>query len=356
MNAGEHENRKRGFWKKWPWLVKIIVLIWMLLPLILLYWNPNWISSWQEEGSPQNLFNHVRTIMLVLAAWYGVPFLVWRTILADKQTQISQESHYTELFTKAVEQLGAVREVPGKEPEPALEIRIGAIYSLERLAKDSERDYGPIIETLAAYIREHCRDPKPFNDDDSSGEEFNRAWQEWIESLSKNPPADRSDVAAVLIVLSRREQNRHWTSTSENETQPDFTGVNFQGATLWNKSGGLARKGTNLRLADLSGANLSNVVFWEANLNLSNADLLGADLSNARLWRANLSGANFSKVGLLQAFRYEVRPQDSKGLKTEMLKEAFGDEKTSLPNDVIRPPHWGSREEAIKQWQKFWGM
>ena len=30
-----------------------------------------------------------------------------------------------------------------------------------------------------------------------------------------------------------------WPSTGEDEIQPDFTGANFQGATLWNKSGGL---------------------------------------------------------------------------------------------------------------------
>ena len=242
---------------------------------------------------------------LVLAAWYGVPFLIWRAVLADKQTQISQESHYTELFTKAIEQLGATRQ----DGEPALEIRIGAIYALERLAKDSERDYGPIIETLATYIREHCRDPKPFDDEGLGGEELEQARQEWIKSLCENPPADRSDVAAILTVLSRRKKNRYWTSTSTDETQPDFTGANFQGATLWNKSEGLALEGTNLRSTDMSGtdlreADLSGAYLWEANLlgahlweaNLSDTDLWGANLSGA-----NLSGANLSDVNLLIA-------------------------------------------------------
>ena len=227
---------------------------------------------------------------------------------------------------------------------PAIEIRIGAIFALERLAKDSERDYGPIIEILAAYIREHCRDPKPFNDDGLIGEEFNQAWQEWIESLRENPPADRSDIAAVLTVLSRRKQNRHWTSTSEDETQPDFTGANFQGAMLWNKSEGLGCDGTNLRLAhleganlfgadlsganlslsnlsganlfgaDLSGANLSDAKLMKSNLikskivniiligaDLSGANLFGANLSGADLWRANLSGADLWRANLLDA-------------------------------------------------------
>ena len=331
MSDGKPENRKRGFWKDWPWWVKVIAVVWMLLPLPLL-WEVLKIClskvsfldaigiglpASHPGGQPPNLFDHMRTNMLVIAAWYGVFFLIWRTILADKQTQISQESHYTELFTKAIEQLGATRQ----DGEPALEIRIGAIYALERLAKDSERDYGPIIETLAAYIREHCRDPKSFDDKKLSEDELKQAWQEWIESLRENPPANRSDVAAVLTVLSRRAQNRHWTSTSENETQPDFTGANFQGATLWNKSEGLVREGTNLRLADLSGAHLSNVVFWDA----------------------NLSGAKLSRAGLWHTLHVGDRIPDANGLTTEMLKEAFGDEDTSLPNGVTRPVHWGSR-------------
>ena len=140
-------------------------------------------------------------------------------------------------------------------------MRIGAIFALERLAKDSERDYGPIIETLAAYIREHCRDPKSLDDEGLRGYALEQAWQKWIQPLRENSPADRSDVAAVLTVLSRREQNRHWISTSENETQPDFTEANFQGATLWNKSEGLAREGTNLRLAYLDGADIREPIF-----------------------------------------------------------------------------------------------
>ncbi len=314
---------------------------------------PSLKDLFNRKADPNaDLFSRVRVNMVILTAWVGVFFLVWRTRIADKQTQISQESHYTELFTKAVEQLGAVRE----NGEPAIEIRIGATYSLERLAKDSEHDYGSIVETLAAYIREHCRDPKPFDEEDLSGDELKQARQEWIESLRENPPADRSDVAAVLTVLSRREQNRHWTSTSKNETQPDFTGANFQGSTLWNKIEGLALEGTNLRLAHLEGANLKDVNLSGAELaladlsnarldsaNLSDANLMGANLwgtnlSKARLDNANLSGADFEGTLLV-----ETHLKDTTGLTDEMLEKAFGDGDISLPDGLTRPEHWGSR-------------
>ena len=436
MSNKKQKRRKRWFWKDWPLWVKFIAVIWMILPLphlceILKIWLP-WIHSLldiigislsapsqsaspetapPQEEQDQSLVDQVRASILVIAAWYGVFFLIWRTVLADQQTQsseiqtlavetqtqINRENHYTDLFTKAVEQLGATRQ----NEEPAIEMRIGAIFALERLAKDSERDYGPIIETLAAYIREHCRDPKSFDDEGLTGEALKQARQEWIESLRENPPADRSDVAAVLTVLSRREQNRHWISTSDDETQPDFTGANFQGATLWNKSEGLAREGTNLRLAllegadlkdtNLSGANLreaklSGAVLTRVNLsgaklmgadlsdvvlvqaNLSGAKLMGADLSGAVLWRANLldpdlwgaklsdaklDDADLSRADFEGTLLVGTQLKNSRGLTDEMLEKAFGDGETSLPDGLTRPAHWGSREDAFEQWRAF---
>ena len=225
----------RRFWRVWfrrikrvglvtvKWIAFVIAFcIWPIGLLVLLYelvvclfpsladvlspsladLFPSLKDLFDRKADPDaDLFSRVRVNMVILTAWVGVFFLVWRTRIADKQTQINQESHYTDLFTKAVEQLGAVHE----NGEPAIEIRIGAIYSLERLAKDSERDYGSIVETLVAYTREHCRDPKLFDDKGLTGEALKQARQEWIESLRENPPANRSDVAAVLTVLSRRE-------------------------------------------------------------------------------------------------------------------------------------------------------
>jgi hypothetical protein len=50
----------------------------------------------------------------------------------------------TDPYTKAIEQLGS-----GK-----LDVRIGAIYALERVARDSARDHQTVIEVLTAFIRE----------------------------------------------------------------------------------------------------------------------------------------------------------------------------------------------------------
>lgn len=55
-----------------------------------------------------------------------------------------------EIFNRAIDQLGSEK----------LEVRLGAIYTLKRISRDPQYvDYRvPILETLAAYVRERSRD------------------------------------------------------------------------------------------------------------------------------------------------------------------------------------------------------
>ena len=64
----------------------------------------------------------------------------------EEQTSADRERRITESFAKAVEQLGSDK----------LETRLGGIYTLERIARESEREYWPIMETLTAFVREHA--------------------------------------------------------------------------------------------------------------------------------------------------------------------------------------------------------
>ena len=49
----------------------------------------------------------------------------------------------------AVDQLGTI----DQSGNPAIEIQLGGIYALERIANESEKDYWPIMEILTAYVR-----------------------------------------------------------------------------------------------------------------------------------------------------------------------------------------------------------
>src|SRR5215204_1260417 len=73
-------------------------------------------------------------------------YFTWRRV------EISQEQQVTERFTRSIDQLGATDD-KGKK---TLEIRLGGIYALERIARDSKRDHWPIMETSTTYVREHA--------------------------------------------------------------------------------------------------------------------------------------------------------------------------------------------------------
>ena len=60
--------------------------------------------------------------------------------------QVAREGQITDRFTKAIEQLGNEK----------LEVRLGGIYSLERIAKESLEDHWPIVEVLTTFVREHA--------------------------------------------------------------------------------------------------------------------------------------------------------------------------------------------------------
>src|SRR5215207_273613 len=64
----------------------------------------------------------------------------------------AEQGQITERFTRAIEQLGETN----SNGEPKLELRLGGIYALERIAKDSpERDYSTVMEVLTAYVRQN---------------------------------------------------------------------------------------------------------------------------------------------------------------------------------------------------------
>jgi hypothetical protein len=158
-------------------------------------------------------------------------------------------------------QLGAVN---GKG-EKQLEIRLGGIYALEQVAKDSPDDYHwPIMEVLTAYVREHAR---------------------WSEELPDphSQPRPKEDIQAILTVLGRR--TRVYKDGEEqrlNLAKTDLRGAQLRGARLQGvilHDAHLERK-TNLRNARLEGALLDRAHLG-ASTNLKGAHLEGAILTGA---------------------------------------------------------------------------
>jgi hypothetical protein len=181
-----------------------IVAVWQLLAPIWTGASPIPSSAGIDPGA------ELRGRLLVISALLTTPFLIWRLVVghwsaraAQEQARIAQETARNTLFTKAIEQLGATREerktrvteeingvIHGFHDEtntiPNTEVRLGAIYALEKLARDDLEMHWPIMETLCAYIRENTGKPPPL--------------PERIGAI--DPPS--VDVQAALSVIGRR--------------------------------------------------------------------------------------------------------------------------------------------------------
>jgi hypothetical protein len=202
--------------------------------------------------------------------------------------QLSREGHVTDRYTKAIEQLGSDR----------LDVRLGAIYALERIMIDSARDHPTIVEVLAAFVREHASAAAPSTDPGSSAQAEER-------------PRPATDTQAALTVLGRRPAGRTERGPV-NLADANLTGANLTGASLIGAHlPGARLPGASLAKANLTGANLTGTNLSRANLsranlidaslfaaNLAYADLAEANLTRAELVDANLTGVDLPKVAL----------------------------------------------------------
>jgi len=81
-----------------------------------------------------------------LALVLGTAVLLAGFYFTLDKLRVTVERHMTDRFTQAIDQLG----------NDKLEIRLGGIYALERMAATSEKDHWKIMEVLTAYVREHA--------------------------------------------------------------------------------------------------------------------------------------------------------------------------------------------------------
>jgi len=192
----------------------------------------------------------------LLVAILGAPFLVWGTLIRHQTLRYQKEGHITDRISKAVEQLGAEKTVKKdgqEETVPNIEVRIGAILSLERIAQDSTehdngRDHVRVMEILCAYVRENApaetAEDHPFGEWEplregateeelkahaerqeerfGSGLAGGQVWN-WAQGL-KGP---RHDVQLVLTVIGRRTAKQRRVEAAWPDPPTDSTAWPF---------------------------------------------------------------------------------------------------------------------------------
>ncbi len=275
----------------WPrairWLGAVVVVV-LALAIVWALFVPlaDWLAHHDVgpvKGSlHETALDNARGRLLTLGA--GL-FAAGALVFTARNFTLSREGQVTDRYTKAIEQLGSDK----------LDVRIGGIYALERVARDSARDHPTVMEVLTAFIREHSHEQWPPPDDPGRGQE-----------RSTGPDQERSmrpDVRAALTVVGRRATRRDIGSI-------DLGGATLPGAILryavltYANLGGADLTGADLVRADLTYANLRGTNLGGTNLGgavLRHAFLTGADLARADLAYANLRGADLTDADLTGA-------------------------------------------------------
>ena len=204
----------------------------------------------------------------------GGVFVVLALYLTYRRTKVTEQGHITDRYTRAIEQLGATKEVKG-ETKPNVEVRLGAIYALERIALDSPRDHWTIMEVLTAYVRENAPAPRTIPTD-----EENR------EAVAKGPA---TEIQAILTVLGRRRRDRRRERVGQ---LLDLGKSDLRGASLVKAH----MEGANFGRAHVVGGDFSRVHAEGATFVLAyleGVDLFGAHLEGADFGGAQMKGAKF---------------------------------------------------------------
>jgi Pentapeptide repeats (8 copies) len=244
--------------------------------LVVLLW------VWVNPSDPTEKKDFIQAVGMLLAALAGLGGLYFTRENTEKQLRqarksqeqtqrLTERGQITDRFTRAIDQLGKT----DGEGNRLFEIRIGGIYALERIARESEEDHWPIMEVLTAYVRQHAHSPR----EEGQGDEADAAIEKESvedssgESETTEVPTPDPDIQAIMTVLGRRTR-------SFGEGEPEAL------------------------------------------------DLHETRLSKANLWEANLKGANLSGADLSRAY-----------LTRDQLEEARGDKNTQLPPVLKPPAH-----------------
>jgi hypothetical protein len=165
---------------------KLLLVIGAVIMVGIIWKVPQWqAAGWQGQMEPKDLAKLQNDARTTLVQAFGGAVLLIGLYFTLRNLQLNQDRQITEHYTRAAEQLGSDK----------LAVRLGAIYALERIARDSERDHWPIMEILTAYVRGHApwepRDVDPWED------------QRLEDEILQAPPL-AIDIQAILTVLGRR--------------------------------------------------------------------------------------------------------------------------------------------------------
>jgi uncharacterized protein YjbI with pentapeptide repeats len=309
------------------WLVGITFIFICLALIVLTFSSVGKLSTQQQLESRNQVLTTTSIFFLgvgvMINAYYvakGVQALHHSAIAAEKNNDIglqnaklNQDRLFADRFMGAITQLGH-----GKA-----ETRTAAIYALERIAQDFPKEHWTIMEILTAFVRENAVLEEQGEESSSAvsfGRRSTRRQGQSDINFSEELPRIRTDIQAALTAIGRRNsqqdrENQKLDLRNTNIRGADLLGANLQRLDLRNSDlSGANLRGCDLCGSDLDGAKLSGSILYEANMlktslcgatlnqaNLNRAKLCGANLRSANLRNASLRGANLQGANLYKA-------------------------------------------------------
>jgi membrane protein implicated in regulation of membrane protease activity len=237
-------------WLRPWWVLALACLVGLAVAaaIILAVWKlPSLLYGDVSEASADARLQAASGFRTALVAGLAGLAALGSLVIASRTYRLTQQGQLTDRYSKAIEQLGSDKQ----------DVRLGGIYALERIAKDSPPDGATIAEVLTAFIR--SRAPWPPGRPDQPGE----------DTPIKDIPFLRyraPDVQAALTVLGRQPNMTKPQPLNLSDTdlrRADLSFLYLPGARLL----GARLQGANLRAAQLQRVNLSHAQLHEARSN-----------------------------------------------------------------------------------------
>jgi uncharacterized protein YjbI with pentapeptide repeats len=220
-------------------------------------------------------------------------YFAWRNlIVAQANLKVTEEKQLTDRLAKAFENLDS----------ESTSLKLGAIYTLKRIASESSEECQFIWDILDAFIRKNS------SSNHLSSTELRLALkilvelsrQLKIENFSRQPPTNSSGLYLFGANLKNLDFRRSVFLQNADLQESVLDGANLSGADLRGANLSRSYLGTvNLTASDLSNATLCNVN--ETNniikpVDFSDSVLYRSDLTNAQLFRANFTRSDLGSV------------------------------------------------------------
>jgi len=312
------------------------------------------VTGTEAESAPQASFG----LGALLVALLGAPFLVWRTLVAQRtleatqrQTELQDEALFNDKINAAATDLAARRQVTrsimgGEEGERILTewaddlvTRAAAIDRLEGLALEAmdRSDFAPaqrIARMLSIYVQELSREYPAKAPPEAQNRDIVLHWAETLR------PVVRPDMERAAQSLGRINPTDDARRAKFNPKNIDLRDCNLQGFDLdrLNYQDCLMKRadfsGAFLEETKLQRADLVETVWWgtyaagaelnEANMHLAMGrytNFVEAKMQGASFWEARLPGADL-RYALMQNANFIHAQMPSANLRHAQLQGA----------------------------------